>query len=160
MFDRALAVVLRHEGGWVDHPADPGGETMYGITKRTAESHGYHGKMREIPMVLVEEIYRKSYWSKVLGDELPWPVAMVTFDAAVNSGVHRASTWLQRVVGTVMDGDIGDDTLRAVEDMNPTDIARDVTDLRLTYLKSLRTWKVFGRGWERRVRETLAEALS
>lgn len=160
MFDRALKIILRHEGGWVHDSRDPGGETAFGVTKRVAEAHGYTGPMREIPMQVVSDIYRKSYWNRILADEMPWPVALVVFDAAVNSGVHRASTWLQRVVGVEMDGKIGAETLRAVEDMNPTDIARDFTDTRLQFLKSLKTFKVFGRGWERRVLVTLEEALS
>jgi lysozyme family protein len=160
MFEEALEIVLRHEGGYSWHASDPGGETMRGITKRVAEAHGYHGAMRDIPMVLVQSIYRKSYWNRVLGDELPWAVALVTFDAAVNSGVKRASEWLQRAVGVPIDGVIGQQTLRAVEEQDPHRIARDYSDIRLAYLKSLRTWQVFGRGWEGRVRETLKEALT
>ena len=160
MFARALPIILRHEGGWVHDSRDPGGETNKGITKRVAEAHGYHEDMKTIPMSVVEDIYRRSYWNKILGDELPWPVALVTFDAAVNSGVRRASEWLQKTVQVQADGVIGQETLRAVEDFNPDQIARLYTDTRLAFLKSLKTYATFGRGWERRVRETLAEALS
>lgn len=159
MLARALSIVLKHEGGYVNHPADPGGETNFGITKRVAAEHGYTGDMRTIPVSLVETIYRKSYWNRVLGDELPWPIALVTFDAAVNSGVKRASEWLQKSVGASVDGVIGQGTLAKVEASDPAQVARAFTATRLAFLKSLKTWPTFGKGWERRVNETLAEAL-
>lgn len=160
MFDRALKIILRHEGGYSDHPSDPGGATMYGITKRVAEENGYHGDMRQIPMAVVEMIYRRRYWNKIMADEMPWPVALVTFDAAVNSGPSRAAKWLQQALSVTADGVIGQQTLRALEEAAPEDVARWVCGTRLAYLKALKTWPVFGRGWERRVRETLAAALS
>lgn len=159
MFEKALQLVLRHEGGYVNHPQDPGGETNYGITKRVAVAAGYDGDMRSIPMDLVCQIYRERYWDKVRGDALPWPVAIVTFDAAVNSGVHRSATWLQRACGAGVDGVIGPATLSAVAARNPREIARDACDMRLEFLQSLKTWPTFGRGWSRRVQETLQHAL-
>ena len=159
MFEKALDIVLRHEGGYVNHPQDPGGETNFGVTKRVAQAAGYDGDMRSIPMDLVRSIYRERYWDKVRGDALSWPVAMVTFDAAVNSGVHRASQWLQRACGSAPDGVIGPMTISAVSAKNPREIARDVCSIRLGFLQTLKTWPTFGRGWSRRVQETLQHAL-
>lgn len=159
MFEKALQLVLRHEGGWVNQPQDPGGETNYGITKRVAEAAGYDGDMKQIPMDLVRSIYRERYWDRVRGDALPWPCALATFDAAVNSGVHRASQWLQRACGAAPDGVIGPATISSVAAKDPRNVARDLCAIRLDFLQSLKTWPTFGRGWSRRVQETLQHAL-
>lgn len=160
MFEDALEIILRHEGGYVNNPLDPGGETHYGITKAVAEDNGYHGDMRYLPLGLARQIYRTRYWMPIKADRMPWPIAIVTFDAAVNSGVGRASLWLQQCLKVDQDGKIGDETLDAARNADPDEIAQDFTDLRLAYLKSLKTWPTFGKGWERRVRETLKEALA
>lgn len=160
MFEDALEIILKHEGGYSNHELDPGGETFAGITKAVAETHGYTGDMRLIPDNTIAAIYRQSYWRPIQADRMPWPVAIVVFDAAVNSGVSRASKWLQRCVGVQDDGQIGTITIDAVRDADPDKIAQDFSDMRLAYLKSLKTWTVFGKGWERRVKETLREALA
>ena len=157
-FDRALAEVLRHEGGYVDHPLDPGGETNYGITKATALAHGYRGSMRMIPMSLVERIYRRSYWAAVRGDDLPTGVDLAVFDFAVNSGPRRAAEFLQRVVRVDDDGKIGPITLRATLAADPRVVVASVCGDRLRWLQTLKRWPVFGRGWARRVESVLRTA--
>ncbi len=159
MFDDALDVILKHEGGYSHDKRDPGGETNFGITKRVAHDYGYIEDMRTIPMAVVRDIYRRGYWNKIKGDQMTWPVALVVFDAAVNSGPRRAAEWLQTVIGANIDGSIGEQTLALVRDADPDEVAHDFSDLRLTFLKSLPTWKDFGRGWEKRVKETLRQAI-
>lgn len=159
MFEDALEIILRSEGGYSNNPKDPGGETMAGITKRVAIEHGYEGAMRDLPMSVIEKIYRESYWDRISASRMPWAVALVVFDAAVNSGVKRASEWLQDVVQVRADGVIGDDTIGAIYTLDPNQIARDFCDVRLQFLKRLPTFGTFGKGWSHRVAETLAAAI-
>lgn len=134
-FETALQLVLKHEGGWVNHPNDPGGETNHGITKATALAHGYTGPMRSIPMYVVREIYRKSYWDMIDGDILPKGLDYCVFDYAVNSGVSRAR--------------------RALASHRTIDA---ICDERMRFLKGLRTWGTFGKGWTRRVSEVRSKS--
>ena len=158
-FERALGEVLRHEGGYVNNPVDPGGETNFGITRTTARAHGYRGSMRTIPMPLVERIYRRSYWAAVRGDDLPTGVDLAVFDFAVNSGPQRAAQFLQRAVGVDDDGHIGPITLGAVAAADPAKLVRALCADRLTWLRTLKTWRHFGRGWTRRVQSVERTAL-
>ena len=156
-FDRSLAAVLKHEGGWADHPSDPGGATMRGITLATYRAYlGRHvtkSELREIPEDHIADIYRTRYWDKVRGDDLPSGVDFAVFDAAVNSGPARAVMWLQRAVRAPEDGILGPDTMAKVRAANAGWVVEQVCEVRLAFLKRLKTWPVFGRGWERRVNE-------
>lgn len=158
-FNNALRVTLRHEGRYVNHPKDPGGATMYGITERVARAHGYVGDMRVLPLDTAAEIYRISYWDKVRGDELPPALAGQVFDAAVNHGVKAAVTLLQRTVGTAQDGIIGPATLKAAKAAGDS-AAAHYLGYRLKYYTSLSTWGTFGRGWTNRVAEQLLSIQS
>lgn len=156
-FEEALSHVLRHEGGYSNHSSDPGGETNYGITVAVARSAGYQGPMRNIPMDLVRQIYRRDYWEKAKCDHLPDSVRLIHFDSAVNSGVTRASRWLQTASGAAADGIIGPNTLRAVA-ANERGLALRYAALRLTFLASLGTFSTFGKGWVRRVSDVMAHS--
>lgn len=163
-FQRALREVLEHEGGYANDPQDPGGETNYGITKATARAHGYRGAMLALPMQLVRDIYHRSYWAAVRGDDLPTGVDLAAFDFAVNSGPHRAAEFLQRCVNVDVDGKIGPITLRAIAGEDPAELAVSLCVDRLSWLRTLRKWPRFGRGWTRRVqsveRASVAWALA
>lgn len=154
-FNEALTIVLRHEGGYVDHPDDPGGATNFGITERTARAHGYSGDMRDLPLSMVQEVYRKSYWERCRCDDLPEGCRFDVFDAAVNSGVTRASIWLQEVVGSAPDGKIGALTIEAASKHDGKDIGRKLTAKRLRFMTQLSTWQTFGKGWARRIADNL-----
>jgi len=154
-FDQAFEVVLKHEGGYVNHPNDPGGETNFGITKRVAVSNGYTGDMKDIPMDVVRNIYRKDYWMPTRCAELPADLRLAVFDAAVNSGVRRSIQWLQASVGANTDGIFGPRTMAAVEASDPVKTARTMCYERLTFLISLNHFNSFGRGWVRRVLDIL-----
>ena len=164
-FAACVAEVLRHEGGYVDHPRDPGGCTNRGITRRTLEGWRREpascADVRALTEAEARAIYRVQYWNGVHGDELPAGIDLVAFDAAVNSGRRRAALWLQQALGVTADGVIGPRTLRAARGVNDraTVIGR-ACDLRLAFLRSLDTWPDFGRGWSRRVREVRAAALA
>ena len=156
-FNAALDAVLRHEGGFVNHPSDPGGMTNLGCTKGVWEEWVGHpvteAAMKALKPADVAPLYRKKYWDKVRGDELPAGVDYAVFDAAINSGPGRAVKWLQATVGAVVDGDFGPATLRAVKAHPAKDLVDDFNSRRLYFLHDLPTWPTFGKGWARRVSE-------
>ena len=156
-FDSALAAILHHEGGFVNHPKDPGGMTNLGVTKRVWEEWVGHEvdekAMRALTPEIVGPMYKAKYWDKVRGDDLPAGVDYAVFDAAINSGPGRAAKWLQTTVGAVPDGAIGNGTLAKVAAMEPAEIVEKYQATRLAFMQSLPTWDTFGKGWGRHVAE-------
>lgn len=114
-FERCLAETLAHEGGWADHPLDPGRATMKGVTIGTFA--GFKGRkvskaeLRAISDAELRAIYRNGYWDKVRGDELPAGLDMVAFDGSVNSGPARGARWVQQSLGVTVDGKVGPETI-------------------------------------------------
>lgn len=157
-FEAAFHKLLGHEGGYSDHPSDPGGETMWGVTKRVAMANGYTGRMRELPADLAKSIYRKSYWDAVRADDLPPALRYAVFDAAVNSGVGQSAKWLQAAVGAVPDGVIGPMTITMARSMPADFVLRRMLGARLRFMASLSNWPAFSRGWARRISDLLEEA--
>lgn len=162
-FDAALKAILHHEGGYVNHPADPGGMTNLGVTKRVWEEWVGHEvdekTMRNLTPELVGPMYKVKYWDKIKGDDLPTGVDYVVFDAAVNSGPGRAAKWLQACVGVEPDGGIGPKTLAAVNAFDTNQLIEDYAKRRLSFLMDLQTWDTFGKGWSRRVAEVQKTGL-
>lgn len=162
-FDIALELVLKHEGGFVNHPQDPGGMTNLGCTKAVWEEWVGHPvdekAMRNLTPADVSPLYRRKYWDKVQGNDLPVGIDYVCFDTAINSGPGRAAKLLQSCVGVVVDGAIGPKTLAAVRAFNQADLIRAYSGARLEFLQGLKTWPTFGRGWGRRVTEVEQSAL-
>lgn len=163
-FKKSLKHVLVHEGGWADHPRDPGGATMKGVTLATYQRHFGENKskddLRNISDEQLEQIYRSGYWNKCKCDKLPGGVDYAVFDAAVNSGPGRSAKWLQAAVGAKQDGGIGPKTLARVEEHDPIQITDLMCNRRLAFLRSLSTWSTFGRGWGRRVEGVRATAIA
>ena len=163
-FDKALAAVLVHEGGYVNNPKDPGGMTNLGCTKTVWEEHCGHPvdekTMRALTPADVGPLYKRKYWDKVQGDELPNGVNYVVWDAASNSGPGRAAKWLQACVNVEPDGGIGPKTLAAVKAFDAEQLIKDYSKRRLSFLMDLPTWGTFGKGWYRRVQEVEATALT
>lgn len=163
-FDACLSHVLRHEGGYVDHPHDPGGATNMGITHITlADWRGgpvTKDDVRELTRREAAAIYRANYWNRVHGDELPAGLDLAVFDFAVNSGVARAARHLQAAVGVDRDGAIGPVTLAAVARRDAVVLMQALNGRRLDFLRGLDTWQHFGRGWQRRVNEITAAATA
>jgi lysozyme family protein len=154
-FDTAFTKLLGHEGGYVNHPNDPGGETNWGITIAVARSHGYTGSIRSMPQTVAKAIYKKSYWDTVRADELPPLIRYAVFDAAVNSGVKQSSKWLQRAIGVTDDGIIGPKTISAAKLTDPQIALRKLLAVRLRFFTGLKTWNNFGRGWARRIADLM-----
>lgn len=163
-FDAALKAILHHEGGFSDHPQDPGGMTNLGVTKRVWEEWVGHEvdekTMRGLTPEIVGPMYKAKYWDKIKGDDLPAGVDYCVFDAAVNSGPGRAVKWLQGCVGVDQDGGIGPKTLAAVAAFDPKELVEDYAKRRLSFLMDLKTWPTFGKGWGRRVAEVQTSASS
>lgn len=161
-FDACLAHVLKYEGGWSDHPKDPGGATNWGITLRTYSA--WLGRPTSKADLLgiahneVASIYRTEYWDAIRGDDLPPGLDLVAFDAAVNSGPARGAKWLQTAVGAEADGKIGPATIAAAGSAGD-DAIRSACAIRLHFLRGLGTWPTFGKGWSARVAATEALAL-
>ena len=163
-FERSLAFVIKHEGGYVHHPRDPGGRTNLGVTQATYERwvgrSVDEAEMKALTTDDVAPIYRAEYWNRVRGDALPLGVEYALFDFAVNSGVRRAVRTVQRVVGVHDDGAIGPFTVGAIKATDPAELIEDLCNARMIFLRDLPHWDTFGRGWTRRVNEVEETAKS
>ena len=162
-FDKCLKMLLSHEGGYVNHPSDPGGMTNLGVTKKVYDEwtgrESTEQEMRDLTPEDVAPIYKKNYWDRVKGDSLPSGLDWACFDWAVNSGSGRPAKAVQRAVGATADGAIGPATLGLIIEKDPKFIIEYVHDVRQDFYKSLKTFETFGRGWTRRNKETLHQAL-
>ncbi len=165
-FDLALLHVLKHEGGFSNHPADPGGATMRGVIQRVYDAYRDRKGLGRRSVRLIEndelkEIYRRQYWDVIRGDELPSGVDYCVFDGAVNSGPVQSAKWLQRALRITADGHIGEETVDAASMYGDFEGLIDaICDQRMAFLKSLRHWGTFGTGWTRRVMGVRTEAKS
>lgn len=163
-FAKAMPHVFSEEGGYVDHPKDPGGATNLGITLGTLSAWEGHtvtkAQVKALTKAKATEIYRVNYWNKISGDDLPSGVDYAVFDFAINSGPARSVKMLQKVVGVAQDGVIGARTLTAVRKMAPDRVINALCDARLAWLKTLGTFKTFGKGWTARVSRVRSRALA
>ena len=162
-YDKCLKTILHHEGGYVNHPKDPGGETNLGVTKRVYEEHGGTKDMKDLLVEDVAPIYKKGYWDKMKGDDLPGGLDLCVFDFGVNAGPGRAAKFLQSMIGTTVDGGIGPNTLAKVEEYvrenGEHETVKKYQEMRQKYYEQLSTFATFGKGWTRRVEETTKLAL-
>lgn len=150
-FDEAFHHLLGHEGAYSNHPDDPGGETMWGITKVVARENGYEGLMKDLPVETAKVIYKAKYWNAVRAEELPPVIRYAVFDAAVNSGPGTSIRWLQEAVGATPDGVLGPKTFAAINELNPDGVLRRMLGKRLNAMTNMRGWPSFSAGWARRV---------
>jgi lysozyme family protein len=166
-FDEAFEKVLKHEGGYVNNPKDPGGETNYGITKKTAISYGYTGDMKTIPMDTVKSIYKSLYWDKMSLDDvvkIDNDLAFYLFDFGVNAGVSRAVLALQSAINSLNkdgidikeDGQIGKNTIISIKNIKDIDfLIKSIIILRgyhyLNIAHNSRNLRTFIKGWLNRL---------
>lgn len=150
-FDEAFERLIKHEGGYVNHPDDLGGETNWGITLRTARAEGYTGTMRALTREQAKAIYRAAYWDRARAEQYDPAIGFQVFDAAVNHGIGNAVRFLQRAAGVADDGAVGAITLAAIHAMPVTDVLTRFHAERLDFYTKLSTWPAFGKGWVRRV---------
>ncbi len=163
-FAACLPLILKHEGGYVDHPKDPGGATNKGITQKTYDSWRdrkgeFRRSVRRIADAEVAAIYRRDYWDAIRGDELPAGIDYCVFDFAVNSGIDRAARYLQSAVGSPADGKIGPNTIAAAKGRDAKATIEAICDNRMAFLRGLRNWPTFGKGWTARVNDVRDRAL-
>lgn len=151
-FEAAFSVLLKHEGGFVNHPRDPGGATKFGISKKA------HPDVDVSSLTLddAKAIYWREYWQRLRCDELPPGLALLVFDAGVNNGVGRAARWLQEAAGVVQDGRVGPITVAAARKLG---VARRFHERREAFMRGLETFDVFGRGWAERLAALPFEAI-
>ena len=154
-FEKSLELVLAHEGGYVNHPSDPGGKTNLGVTQRVWEDYVGHKvdeqTMRNLTKELVAPLYRKEYWDAVHGDQLPSGADYLAFDFAVNAGAFRSIKTIQRALNITADGIIGPVTVKAIQDTNAEEFINNFTNAKESFYRSLANFPTFGRGWLNRV---------
>lgn len=158
-FQTALKRVLQHEGGYVNHPSDPGGETNYGITKSVARQYGFKGSMKDIPMSIVEKIYKDQYWDAMSCDNFEFAIAFHMFDAAVNHGLINARKLIQRAVNVKDDGIIGSISLAAIRKTPQLLFVNSFMAERISFYTKISTFPTFGRGWMSRMVDNLRYSL-
>jgi lysozyme family protein len=163
-FDKCLEMLLSHEGGFVNHPSDPGGMTNLGVTKAVLDAYrgtvSTEAQMRALTAVEVAPIYKKNYWDKAKCDDLPSGVDWSVMDWGVNSGTSRAAKALQRIIGVTADGGIGPMSLQAVANFEPREIVDKMYSVRQRFYEELSTFATFGKGWTRRNKETHEQAIA
>ena len=164
-FDEALRRLLRDEGGYGNHPSDPGGPTNFGITladaRRYWKSDATAADVRAMPQSVARDIYRQRYWSALRCDALPDGVDYAVFDHGVNSGVGRAGKVLRRILNLPdRSSTVTNEVIAAASKIDPAQLVTAICTERLAFLKALKTWSVFGRGWGRRVAGVQSAALA
>jgi lysozyme family protein len=161
-WDACFAMVLKHEGGFVNHPKDPGGMTNLGVTRTNWELYLNRDvteeEMRALTPEIVKPFYKKNYWDRIRGDELPSGVDYAAYDLAVNSGTGRAAKYLQQIAGVTEDGVIGPQSLKAIQKCDAECAVDALCTMRLDFLKNLNTFDTFGKGWTARVNDVKAKA--
>jgi lysozyme family protein len=150
-FDKSFDRLISHEGGYSNHPSDPGAETMWGVTAKVARECGYFGNMRDLPRETAKRIAKEAYWDRCKADQYAFAIGYQVFDAAYNHGIENAARFLQRAVDVADDGYIGPVTLKAINAMSVTDVLARFNAERLDFYTKLSTWPVFGKGWARRI---------
>ncbi len=149
-FERAMTFVRVAEGGYYNHPNDPGGETMYGITKRDYPKLDIKNLSRE----KADDIFFHDYCELSVAEKLPEPAYISYFDSVVNTGRKQSNKFLQRALGVVADGVVGPVTLKAAEKADPLKLDNDIKDQRQTFYVNLSDSKpklrVFLKGWTNR----------
>jgi lysozyme family protein len=161
---QSFELMLQSEGGFVNHPSDPGGMTNLGVIKATWE--GWVGRevdeaeMRGLTPEKVKPLYKKKYWDAVRGDELPPGISYLCFDFAVNAGVGRSIKTLQTAVGVTPDGGFGPMTMAAVQAVDPIELIERFSQAKEDFYRSLNTFATFGKGWLNRVADVKVKATS
>lgn len=164
-YDLCLPLLLAHEGGYTNHPSDPGGPTNFGITifdyRKYVKPEATAADVRAMTVDEAKRIYRARYWDAQRCDELPAGVDYAIFDYGVNSGIGRSGKSLRGLVKlSERSSIISDEVVAAVRATDAVTLVADVCDERLKFLRSLRTWPIFGSGWNRRVSDVKAVALA
>lgn len=161
-WEKSFELMLQSEGGFVNHPRDPGGMTNLGVTKATWESwvgrEVDEAEMRGLTADKVEPLYKERYFDAVRGDELPMGLDYLMFDFAVNAGAGRSIMILQAAVGVTPDGGFGPITMAAVQAVDPVELIERFSQAKENFYRSLTTFSTFGKGWLNRVADVKVKA--
>src|SRR5947209_3720885 len=162
-YAESIGRLLISEGGYVNHPSDPGGPTNFGVTlrdyRRYVRADATADDVRGMKVEDAQAIYHEKYWNAMCGDMLPAGLDYCVFDYAVNLGTSRAPKVLQRILGIPITGCMDEMTLAATRERDAHSVVQAMCDERLRFLQALKTWPVFGPGWSRRVGEVRVAAL-
>lgn len=155
-FMKCYKIVFKEEKGYSNHPSDPGGPTMDGVTQTIYDNYRKDKGFTERPVKLITyeeklEIYHDQYWVPVNGDKLPNGLSLAVFDYGFNSGPVTSIKSLQSCLGVDPDGHIGFHTMQKIKDIDEVELIESFCDRRMKYLRRLKNWSVFGKGWEGRV---------
>lgn len=152
-FDEAFELLIGHEGGYVNNPKDPGGETKYGISKRSYPQED----IAALTLSRAKLLAYRDYWGPAGCDALPKECRFTMFDLAYNSGPKTAVRMLQSVVGADVDGVLGPRTLAAVNSMPPLRVAARLEGARIDFITNQpdQWWREFGKGLMRRIASNL-----
>ena len=153
-FDQSFQKLIGHEGGYVNNPADPGGETKFGISRRSYPLED----IKRMTLDRAKVLYQRDYWGPAGCDAVPDGIKSDLFDTAVNSGVATAIRLLQNAVGAAPDGMLGPKTLQAINDMPAPRLVARFNGWRLAFMANTPQWDTFSRGWVRRIAANLKEA--
>ena len=163
-WDSAFKLMLASEGGYVNHPSDPGGMTNLGVTKRVWEEwvgrESNEKEMRSLTPEMVEPLYKRKFWDACKCDDLPSGIDYLVFDFAVNAGVGRSAKILQTAVGVTPDGGIGPMTLASVNAISEAELIEKFSQAKEDFYRSLNTFETFGKGWLNRVAAVKVKATS
>ena len=161
-FKECLDLVLKSEGGWVNNPNDPGGETNLGVTKRVWEEYVGHPveSLKKLTKEDVAPLYEQKYWRPCYGEVLPRGLDLLSFSMGVNAGTGRSVKLLQSSFGCVPDGVIGPKTRELISASNSATLIAKFSETRREYYRSLKTFPIFGKGWLNRVDKEESEALN
>ena len=163
-FEACIKYVFASEGGFVNHPKDPGGATNMGVTRATLAAWRKRpvtvDEVKRLTRAEAERIYKAQYWDTIRGDDLPPGVDYAVFDISVNSGPGRAARFLQQALRIEADGVVGAKTIAAAAAVSDVGLARDVCARRLAWMRTLKTWRTFGKGWGSRVAEVQRVAVA
>jgi lysozyme family protein len=162
-FKECLDLVLKSEGGYINHSSDPGGRTNLGVTQRVWEEYTGHEAdekiMRGLTPEKVAPLYEQRYWRPCYGEILPKGLDFLCFSFGVNAGSGRAVKLLQQSLGLVSDGIIGPRVMQKLRESNIADVIKGFSESRREYYKSLKTFPIFGKGWIARTDREEQEAL-
>lgn len=157
-FDDAFTALIGNEGGYVNNPADPGGETNFGITARVARANGYAGPMKSLSLETAKAIAKAVYWDPLHLDEFDPRIAFQIFDCNYNGG--QTVRWAQAAAGAAVDGKMGPATIAALKLAEPHAFVLSFLSQRMLYLTNLSTWATFGKGWTRRIANNMQRGAS
>lgn len=147
IFSRNIDRVLGHEGRYVNDPDDPGGETNWGISKRSYP----HVNIKELGREDAIAIYYRDFWLKILGDQLSDGASYQLLDSAVNSGVIQSIRFMQRALGVADDGIFGPHSQKVLEETPECNFIMLFVSERLDFMTRLKNWPQHGKGWARRI---------